>query len=135
MDPYSIVELFQSIPFFIWIILLVIIVILFSDKQLWEYEVIFDYHPGVGSGEIEIEYYQKAKGSIDIHLILEENYIHKPLSIYLNQKKIFDIDADSNNKPVLQMHADYTLAEPHEGMLVEIKNDENVILSGKLSID
>ena len=61
MDLNSLIELFQSIPFFIWIILLVIIVILFSDKQLWEYDVIFDYHPGVGRGEIEIEYYQKAK--------------------------------------------------------------------------
>ncbi len=129
------VELFQSIPFFIWIILLIVIVVLFSDKQLWEYDVVFDYHPGVGSGEIEIEYYQKAKGSIDIHLLLEENYLHKPLGIFVNEKKVFDISAEMNNKPVLQIHAEYELAEPHEGMVVEVKYQENAILTGQLTID
>ena len=132
MELHSLIELIQSIPFFFWILLFIILVILFSDKQLWEYEVKFDYAPGVGDGEIEIEYYKKAKGSIDIRLKLEQNYIHIPLSIVLNEESILNISEDQNNKPILQLHSAYEHAEPFEGMSIEVKHQDEVILSGNL---
>ena len=128
-------ELIQSIQLIVWVALFIFILFLFSDKQLWEYEVKFPLTEGVGRGEIEIEYYKKAKGSIDIELELDPNYHNKSLDIFLEDIKILNIPADKNTGPRLRLHEVYTHTEPHEGMIIKIKHNEQAILFGPLIMD
>ena len=135
MDILSIVELVQSVPLFIWIILVIIIFVLFSDKQLWEYEARFVYTNGIGEGDLEIEYYKKAKGSVDLELFLEEAYQQKELEIFLENDLLFTVPAESNNDTKLHFHEPYTLSEPHEGMKVHIKCDNKILFTAPLLMD
>ena len=135
MEIQSVFELLQSIPFFIWIALAIVVLFLFSDKQLWEYEVTFPYQEGVGRGEIEIEYYKKAKGSIDIELDLEPACVNKHLEIFLNDKKILDLPAATVTSTHLRVHEVYPFAEPHEGMNIDVRSEGRILLTGKMIMD
>lgn len=135
MELQALIELVQSVPLFIWIVLFIAILFLFGDKQLWEYEADFMYKPGIGRGEIEIEYYKKAKGSIDIELELDEEYQNKPLDIYLDGISILNIPPQKNNGHKFRIHEPYKHLEPHEGMTVEIKHNNKVILASSLLMD
>ncbi len=132
MDINPIIEVIQTIPFFVWIILGVFILFLFGDKQLWEYEVKFPFKEDIGRGEIEIEYYKKAKGSIDIELQLEIPYVNEALELFLDNKKILDLSMETTANSKLRIHEKFDQAEPHEGMIVEIKHNNQTIMSGPL---
>ena len=135
MELTSIIDLFQSVPFFVWIILIFIILALFSDKQLWEYEAKFIFQEGIGGGELEIEYYKKAKGSVDLELTLDELFQNKPLEVFLEDDLILAIPAEQNTGPRLHFHDEFKLAEPHEGMKVHIKCDNEPLFTAQLLLD
>jgi len=54
MDIIEIVNMFKSVPGYVWIILAITIIVLFGQRKVWEFETKFSSER-IGHGEVEIE--------------------------------------------------------------------------------
>ena len=130
----------ESIPGWGWVIIVIVMIIIFGDRKVWEFEVNFSLVEGVGHGEIEFEsvsskFSKKEKKSIEIELKLEPAAQGKTYQVFLKGFPVHTISAAESNSSFVRIREKYEGNKPNQGDLVEVRCDKEVVFSGKLHKD
>ena len=135
MDITQILEIFSSVPFYVWIIIGVILTIIFGDREIREYEVEFPYKLVVGRAEVEIECYKRKGAFLEAELRLEPNYNNNPIEIFLNNNLISTIPENKNIGSFFVFKTPYTLNKPNSNDQIDLRINNEVIFLGNLIRD
>ncbi len=125
----------ESFPWWGWLILFIVYIIVFGDKKLWSYEVKFPFKEGVGRAEVELECFKKRGAYIELDFELDESYLHKDIGVYLSHDLIYFVPGDKNNEGDLDIDESIDIKEPKEGQEITIKIDGKPIFNGQLVLD
>jgi hypothetical protein len=136
MNPSEILNWLSSLPTAVKIIGgIIIFMLIFGQKILWDYEVKFPFKTGIGRGEIEFECGKKSGPEIECEFELDDTYKNMPIEIYLKDKKAYTITADRNRQTFIRIKEKTPLDKPEEGDEVTVKANGEPIFSGKLVLD
>lgn len=135
MELTEIINFFNDLPFWGWIILFFICVFIFGDRKLWEFEVKFPLEAGVGRGEVELKCLKKKGTEIEIKLDLREHYHNKHIEIRRNDLSIFSINANQNTGKIIFIKKRTPLERPAEGDDITVRISGKDVLSGRLVLD
>jgi len=92
----EVVNFVSNIPFWGWIIVFFIFIILTGDRILWDYEVKFPMEAGIGRGKVELECLAKKGTRIALKFELDPAYQQKQIEILRNGLSIYRIEASLN---------------------------------------
>jgi len=139
MELLDIVSFLKMIPVYIWVIFAIIIVIIFGQRKVWEFEAKF-FSNGIGRGEVEIECtsskFNKTENlTIEVDLSLEPDWRNKVYEVFLNGSNILNISAEESYKSMNRIRRKYRGEKPEQNDLVEIKCEQEVVFSSKLYRD
>ena len=116
MDINEIFGILSTAPTWVWVIVgIMIFVVLFGDRKLWELEVKFPMKHGVGRGEVEFECLKKRGSSIELKFTLEELFQNKDIEVILNNRTIYTIHASKNSTARTYINEKLDLQKPNEG--------------------
>lgn len=116
MSINDIFSLLASVPTWVWVIgVFILYALIFGDRKLWELEVKFPNKHGVGRGEIEFECLKKKGTTIEVEFSLEDPFKQKALEIYLNNIKIYTVQAVKNKGMKTFIKEKIDLPKPNEG--------------------
>jgi len=132
MDVNELVNWIFNLPKWFWVIFVIGIVFLSSDKKKWEYEAKFPFEAGKGSGEVEFDCFKKKGSSIEIEFELEPVFQNKAIEIFLNDKLIYTIPNNINIGSRLRINEKFNLIEPSADDLVMVKIDDKEIFEARL---
>ena len=135
MDITQFFEIISSVPFYVWIIIGIVLTIIFGDREIWEYEAEFPYKEGLGRGEVEIECYKRKGAQLEAKLYLEPNYNNRTIEIHLNNNLIATIPENKNVSSFFVFKTPYTLDKPNSKDQIDLKINNEVIFSGNLIKD
>jgi len=139
MEIIEIVNMFKSVPGYVWIILAITIIVLFGQRKVWEFEMKFS-SKGVGHGEVEIEctsskLNKKEKMSIEVDLGLEPDWRNKAYEVFLNGKSILKISESESASFMNVIRKKYAGEKPNVGDQIEIRCEQQTVFSGELYRD
>lgn len=135
MEFTDILNFLKDLPFWAWVILLILYAILFGDRKRWEYEVKFPLESGIGRGEIELECLKKKGTQIEAAFNLEPAYHHKQIEVFRNQLSIYTIPPEKNNGKRIFIKHKTPLERPNEGDEITVKIGGQDAFSGRLVLD
>jgi len=141
MDINEIINFLKDVPTWGWVVFAIVILILFGDRECWEYEVKFSFIDGSGNGEIEIEsvgnkiFKNREKKTIEIELNLNLEAQNKSYDIFLNRVLIQTINKNSTHSSRIIIRENFVGEEPSEDDIIEIKHSGTSLYSGKLRKD
>lgn len=127
MDINEILKTISDIPFYIWLILFVIVGFVFKDKSRWEKEVKFYHTDGVGRGEVEIEHSKRKGTEIEVEMKLVEKLQHKPVYIFVNGQLACTVPPQLNDGRGRDFKARYTLGKPKPGDEIQVVVENQTI--------
>ena len=135
MEAIEIFEFLSNLPWWFWVIFVFTMMVLGSDRSIWEYEVKFLFQEGVGKGEIEFENKKKKGMYVECDFDLEEQYHNKALEIFLAGKNVICVPAEENMGGYIRFEKPVSIEEPSVGDSVVVKIDNIEIFTGILKLD
>lgn len=133
MDVSQLFELMANIPWWGWVVGVIVVLSIFGDKKIWEYEVDFHYKEGVGKGEVEFELFTRNKPKVSLELDLDSQYVDKEIEVSLKGQRVMHLPTPSGKR--IRHSEEYRGERPALGDQVEVKIAGEVIFSGSLKED
>lgn len=128
-------EFVIGLPWWVWLVLVLVVAIIFGDRSLWEYEVKFPLQEGVGRGEVEFEAYKKKGTTIELKFRLDPAYQDKAIDVYLEGRLMFSLPAEKNSRSLLFLTEKIDMEQPKEGSEVVVKIGGISVFKGLLVLD
>ena len=139
MDLPEVINFLKAIPVYVWVILAIVVVIIFGQRKIWEFEVKFSAE-GIGYGEVEIEctsskFSKKENLTIEVDLGLQPEWRNKTYEVFLNGKSILKILDNESCSSMNKIRRKYQGDKPTADDLIEIRCDHKVVFSGTMKKD
>ena len=125
----------EAIPWYGWVIGILVLMFLVSDRGLWDYEVKFPLNPSVGRGKVEFECYKRRGVVVEAKFELKPEYQHQEIEIYLEGELVATIDKEKNKSHRLFAQKSIGLSEPNEGAEVKVRIGGEEVFVGALVLD
>ena len=125
-----------ALPAWVWVIAGILLVLfIFGDQLLWDYEVIFPFVSSVGQGKIALERGKKKGTTLEARFTLTPSYQQCSLEFHLNNSLIYTVLPQKNKSGKIRIKTTLSLDEPQEGDLVQVKCQDIILFSGHLVSD
>jgi len=136
MDLPEIISWISALPTPILVIGgFILLILIFGEATIWDYEVKFPLKKGIGRGEVDFECGKKTGTRIECEFELDDSYKNIPIEIFLRNEKIFTIPAEKNMRKFIKIKKRISFERPEEGDLVTIKANQESIFTGQLVSD
>ena len=127
--------LLMGMPWYAWLVAFVVIIVIFGDRVLWDYEIKFPMTEGVGDGEIEFECHKRKGTQFEARLNLESNWWGEDIEVFLNNAHVYTISKRKNEKGRPRILEQVEFEKPNVGDIVEVRIRGEVVLTGPLVLD
>ena len=136
MELSEIAALLDTVPTWIWVVVgFVVVVVIFGESMLWDYEVKFPRRDGTGRAKVEFECGSKRGSRIECVFELEPVYQNQAIEIVLNGAHVFTVPAKKNTSSRFFFAEKVNLNRPNEGDEVVVRIGGSDIFSGPLVQD
>lgn len=135
IESILLANLLGDVPWYVWFGLFIVVMIIFGDRGLWDYEVKFPYTQGVGRGEVEFECYKKKGSVIEAKFQIDTECANEAIDIYLGDRLMHSISSQKNPGGRIFIKESLEMEEPTEGDIVEVIIRGEVVFSGPLIRD